>query len=433
MDEGRSTPTARLAVMMLLQYAVWGAWLPVAARYLSAAPEAGGLGFSGDQIGLILGLAGSIGAVAAPFIAGQVADRLFRAEHALAGLLVAGAVVQWTLAGRTTYEDWLWLSILYSVLYMPTLALSNSIAFAHVRDANREFPKIRVWGTLGWIAASWTFPMIWLQRDLVVGSMPPFLTGPEVEGATARLADALRFSAMLSAAYAIVALRLPATPPRRGASLAFAAAFRLFSRPSFAVLVVASLAISTIHNVYFMQGPQYLTEIGLGVSQIGPAMTIGQFSEILVMAALGLILAKFGFRIVLTIGAAAYFARYAIWQAMDLAPTLLVASLALHGVCYACFFATAFIYVDRLATPDIRHSAQTVFGIVILGGGPVLGGMLSGRLEAHYRAMDGARYFEGLWWVLALIGLATAVLTLLFFRDEARAPEAMPVPEPVPR
>jgi hypothetical protein len=116
--------------MMFLQYAVWGAWLPVAARYLSASTAEGGLGFSGTQIGLILGLAGSIGAMASPFIAGQVADRWFSTERFLAVLLAVGGVIKWVTASQTSYTAWLWLSILYSVVYMPTLALSNSMAFA---------------------------------------------------------------------------------------------------------------------------------------------------------------------------------------------------------------------------------------------------------------------------------------------------------------
>ena len=140
---------------MFLQYALWGAWLPVTARYLSASVTEGGLGFSGSQIGMILGLAGSIGAIAAPFIAGQIADRYFSTEKILAFLVSFGGIVKWYTATQTDYHSWLLLSILYSVLYMPTLALSNSITFAHINDQENDFPKIRIWGTIGWIVASW--------------------------------------------------------------------------------------------------------------------------------------------------------------------------------------------------------------------------------------------------------------------------------------
>ncbi len=407
----------RLSLMMFLQYAVWGAWLPVAARYLSAPVTDGGLGFTGGQIGLILGLAGSIGAVASPFIAGQLADRYFATERFLAVLLVLGGIIKWVTATQTGYEAWLWLSIAYSVVYMPTLALSNSMAFANLTDRDRQFPMVRVWGTIGWIAVSWIFPMIYLQTGLSFSWMPPFLTGPEVADATARLADSLKFSAIISFGYAAFCLTLPHTPPKKDAAepLAFAKAFGMFRERSFAILVLVSLPISVIHQIYFLQTGPFFSSLGVLDSQIGPAMTIGQFSEILVMAGLGWMLAKLGFRTVISIGALAYFVRYLIWSMTDLPVPLLIGSQFLHGICYACFFAASFIYVDRIAPADIRHSAQTVFGILILGGGPVLGGMLSGYLQALYTVGDAVDY-GALWRVVALIGLAAAVLFAALFR-----------------
>lgn len=410
----------RLSLMMFLQYAVWGAWLPLAARYLTASPGEGGLGFTGVQVGTILGVAGSIGAVASPFIAGQFADRYFSTERFLAILLAAGGVVKWITASQTSFQAWLILSIAYSVAYMPTLALSNSMAFSHLTDQSRQFGKVRVWGTIGWIAASWIFPMIYLQTDLRLQWMPPFLVGPEAPDVTARLADSLRFSALISWGYALFCLALPHTPPRRGGvePLAFAKAFRLLRERSFAVLVAASLPISVIHQVYFLQTPPFFSSLGLLDSQIGPAMTIGQFSEIAIMALLGLMLARLGFRNVIAIGALAYFARYTVWSfPAELPVWVLVASQFLHGICYACFFAAAYIYTDRVAPPDVRHSAQTVFGILILGGGPVLGGMLSGWLSDSYAQTGGVIDYGDLWRVVSFIGLAAAAFFWLLFRE----------------
>jgi MFS family permease len=203
--------------------------------------------------------------------------------------------------------------------------------------------------------------------------------------------------------------------------LAFAKAFALLRERSFAVLVAVSLPISVIHQIYFLQTSPFLSNLGLLDSQIGPAMTIGQVSEILVMAVLGAFLARFGFRTVITVGALAYFVRYTIWSVPDLLPVpLLVASQALHGVCYACFFAAAYIYTDRVAPPDVRHSAQTVFGILILGGGPVLGGTLSGLLQARYTLADGTVDFGALWRVVALLGLASAIAFVTLFREARR-------------
>ena len=414
----------RLSLMMLFQYAVWGFWLPVLARYLQAAPAEGGLGFTPGQVGWILGLAGSIGAVTAPFVAGQFADRYFSTERFLAVLLLLGGVVKIVTAYQTSFGAWLLLSILYSVIYTPTLALTNSLAFAHLDDPGRQFPFVRVWGTIGWIAASWLFPLVWLLTQVRFQALPPFYAGEEVADATHRLADSLIFSGVTSIGYAGFALFLPHTPPRREATekLAFAKAFRMFRRRSFAVLVAASLPIAVIHQIYFMQTAPFFSDVlGLKDSQIGPAMTIGQFAEIAVMAGVGLLLARLGTRWVIALGAFAYFLRYAIFAMVSLPAGVIIASQALHGLCYACFFAVAYIYVDRLAEPDVRHSAQTVFGIIILGVGPVLAAPFLGLLADLFAASDGSLDYAALWRTLAAIGLLTAIGFAALFRDETVA------------
>ena len=410
---------SRFGAMMFLQYALWGAWLPVTARYLSASISDGGLGFSGSQIGMILGLAGSIGAIAAPFIAGQIADRYFSTERILAFLVTAGGIVKWITASQTDYQSWLVLSIIYSLLYMPTLALSNSITFAHIDDQENDFPKIRVWGTIGWIAASWAFPMIWLQTDLQLQWMPPFIVGAEVPNVTSRLADALKFSGIISISYGAFCFLLPHTPPKRDAveKLAFKKAFDLFQYSSFTVLVIASLAVSIIHQIYFLQTGPFLSHIGIPDSQIGPAMTIGQFAEILTMAYLGLFLKRLGFKKVITVGIAAYFLRYAIFGTTLLPVWIMVVSQAFHGFCYAFFFAAAYIYVDKMADEDVRHSAQTVFGIIILGGGPVIGGWLSGYLQNMY-TVENVFSFSNFWYTMSAIGLVTMISFFMLFQEQ---------------
>ena len=410
---------SRLGTMMFLQYALWGAWLPVTARYLSAGVAEGGLGFSGSEIGMILGLAGSIGAMAAPFIAGQIADRYFSTERILAALVIIGGVVKWITAYQTDYSAWLVLSIIYSVVYMPTLALSNSITFAHMKDPDSDFPKIRVWGTIGWIAASWAFPMIWLQTDLNFQWMPPFIVGPEVANVTSRLADALIFSGVISVTYGLFCFMLPNTPPKKDAveKLAFKKAFALFNQTSFTILVVASLTVSIIHQIYFLQTGPFLSSIGLKDSQIGPAMTVGQFAEIAAMAYLGFFLKRFGFRKVIFLGVLAYAARYAVFGTVTLPIWIMVVSQAFHGICYAFFFAGAYIYVDKIADEDVRHSAQTVFGMIILGGGPVIGGWLSGYLQETF-TQAGLFDYSLFWYTLSAVGFVTALFFGFMFREQ---------------
>ena len=415
------TKNSRLGTMMFLQYALWGAWLPVTARYLSASVSDGGLGFTGSQIGMILGLAGSIGAIAVPFIAGQIADRYFSTERILAFLVTTGGIVKWYTSVQTDYHSWLVLSIVYSVLYMPTLALSNSITFAHIDDQENDFPKIRVWGTIGWIVASWAFPMIWLQTDLQLQSMPPFIVGAEVPDVTARLADALKFSGGISILYGAFCFLLPSTPPKKDATerLAFKKAFELFQYSSFTILVLSSLAVSIIHQIYFLQTGPFLSHIGIPDSQIGPAMTIGQFAEILTMAYLGYFLKRLGFKKVITIGIAAYCLRYAIFGTELFPVWVMIASQAFHGFCYAFFFAAAYVYVDKIAEEDVRHSAQTVFRIIILGGGPVIGGWLSGFLQSHY-TINGAFDYSNFWYTLSAIGLVATTVFYFSFKEQTQ-------------
>ncbi|MEM6701608.1 MAG: MFS transporter [Acidobacteriota bacterium] len=425
--------TSRLATMMFLQYAIWGVWLPILSRYLQASPAEGGLGFTPYQVGLIGGVGGAIGAVTAPFLAGQFADRYFPTEKFLAFLLFAGGAVKFFTAYQTTFTAWLVLSMVYSVLFMPTLALTNSLSFAHLDDPERRFPLVRVWGTVGWIAASWIFPLVWLLKDVGFQALPPFYSGTEVPDAVSRLVDALKWSGAGAMIYAVFAFFcLPHTPPKRDGveKLAFAKAFGLLTKPSFLILVLASLPIAVIHQIYFIQtGPYFGDVLGLGASQIGPAMTIGQFAEIAVMVLTGWLLKRLGFRWVVTLGALAYFLRYAIFASTFLPTSVIVASQAIHGLCYACFFAAAFIYVDRIAPEDVRHSAQTVFGIIILGVGPVLSSYVLGGLEGILPHDSWPIDYPRLWAVLSGVGLVTAIFFALFFRDASES-EAVLESEP---
>ena len=417
--------TLRLSIMMFLQWGMFGMWAPLAAAFISAATTEGGLGFTQYQLGWILGISGSIGALAAPFVAGQIADRYFSTERLMAVLLIVGGVLWWIMSGQTTYAAWLALSITGSLALAPTMALSNSLAFAHMSDSTKQFPVVRVWGTIGWIVTGWVFSWVWLQHDLGWTSMPPFLAGTKHVDATARMVDSLKAAAIVAFVYAAYCLTLPNTPPKREAAekLAFWKAFRLFRRPSFLVLMVAAVPIACIHNIFFMQTSPYLKGLGLGEHNIGPAMSIGQITEIVMVVFLGWLIKRLGMRAVLTIGGAAYLMRFLFLGSTWLPMWAIVLSLGFHGICFACYYAAAFIYVDRLADEDIRHTAQTLFGILI-SIGPVIGGWLNGFLAGLFTPEGGSLDYMKFWYVIAAIGAVATLVLGIFFRDET--------PEPAP-
>ena len=407
---GYETPVARsgvfsrnsilLAVMMFLQYAVWGLWLLLLPAYLIAAPDRGGLGFTETQKNLILGLAGALGAVTAPFIGGQLADRYMNAERALGGLLLIGGFVNFGLAYTHSYFPFLLLSLLYSVLYMPTLSLTNSVAFQNLSDPAKQFPPIRTFGTIGWAVSAAAFPAIWLGTG-----------NPAVD--TARIADSLRVSGALSILYGLYCFfLLPKTPPKPSAEkLAFKKAFGLFRQPGFLVVSLLALPIAVIHMAFFFKFTPYLTDaVKIPLKWTGLVGSIGQYSEIFFLAILGLLLKRLGFKAVLILGTLAFALRFGVFGLIQ--PWWLMATAqALHGMCYAFFYAAAFIYVETVAPADVKHSAQTVFGLIILGVGPVLASIYSSIAPADYRTF---------WWLEAGIALAVALILLVAFREDVK-------------
>lgn len=422
----RTTPWlgTRLSLMMFLQYAVWGVWLPYLANYLQGPVADGGLGFSGAQVGWILGLAGSIGAVTAPSLAGQIADRFVNAEIYLGILLIVGGVIKYLTYYAHDYGTFLLLSIAYSIAYMPTLALTNSIAFAHLDRPEKQFPPIRLWGTIGWIVASNVFPLLWLQSDLRPTWLPPFVTGQMKPDATALMGDCLRVSGVMAVLYGLWAMwALPRTPPKREAEhpLALLRAFGLLEHAGFLVVTLAALPISMIHQVYFIRTGPFLEAIGFRLAHVGPVMSIGQFSEIFFLAMLGYLLSRLGYRWTLVLGGLAYTLRFAVFAIGTPETRALVAAAnALHGLCYGCFFAGAFLYVERVAPEDVRHSAQTVFGIIILGVGPVLAGLYNDRILGIFERTGGLIDYSSIWWVQTAVAAITTFFVAVCFRPTER-------------
>jgi len=417
---------ARLRIMMFMEYASRGVWIPIAGRFLSAKKDQGGLNFTENEIGYTLGVALAIGALCSPFIAASLADRRFATQKVMAVLLILGGVTQLVTGYQTSFAAWFGLSIVYAILFVPTMSLSNSLAMSHLDDPKQQYPGVRVWGTIGWIAVSWVFPMIWLQTELKFQWLPPFFTGVDVPMKMERMIDSVKVAGIIAITYgAFCWYLLPNTVPKAKArSLALWSTFRIYGQRSMAILLISTLIVGTVHTLYFVQAGKFLAAIGLGDAYIMPAMSIGQFAEIGAMAVLGLLLRRIGFRNVMLIGAGCYVLRYLIFALHAFLPlSVIVASQALHGLCFACFYAAGFIYVDRMAPADAKHSTQTIFGLMCFGIGPLAGGMLTGSL-AKWCTTDTVLNYSQFWLAAAAIGLAGFALLAVQFRDESAADPA---------
>jgi len=379
----------RLSLMMFLQYAIWGAWLPILYPFLS-----GHRGFKPEQIGTMFAV-GAVGSIVAPFIAGQVADRYFSTEKFLGISHIVGGLLVWQLSEITTYSGFLWFSLAYSLIYSPTLSLTNSISFHHLPDRDKDFGKVRLWGTIGWIAVG-----IGIGQWLLHTYTPEGATGEALEKARfGGMADAFRLSAVLGIALGAYCFTLPHTPPDRTkkTNATFAAIGEVRRQPLLTLFLLA-VPVSCIHQFYFVHTSgflgQYQTKATGLVDSInsifgvggGGLMTIGQMSEILVLAAIPLVAKSLSRKSLLTIGLAAYAARMALFayvgpisQATGIAEVpILMVGVALHGLCFGCFIFVSFLVIDENTTPDVRASAQTLFGLVIFGIGIIVGSQVAG-------------------------------------------------------
>lgn len=356
----------RLSVMMFLQYMVWGSWYPVLSTYMER------LGFSGDQMGIIYSLL-PIGCMVAPFAAGQLADRYVATEKLIAVLHLVGGILLCATASVTSYGSMFLLMLMWSLVYAPTLALTNSITFHHLPDAENKFGLVRVFGTLGWIAVG-----------LLLTALRKIW--PEIEGLPGLGgADSLWLGGFLSLALGLFCFVLPHTPPARtgGSPWAFLSAFKLLRDPSFALFIAIAFVVATELMFYYVLTAPFLQTINISSANIPAVMTIAQAAEIGTMLALPWMLKHWGIRRTMALGILAWPIRYAVFAYGE--PTwLVVAALTLHGLCYVCFFVVSFIYVNSVAPPDIRASAQAFITFVTLGAGMFVGSRFAGRIRDYF-------------------------------------------------
>jgi nucleoside transporter len=391
-----SSVRVKLSTLMFLQYFVWGAWSVTTGTWLGET-----LHFTGEQIGLAFGTT-AIAAMISPFFVGMVADRFFSTERILAVLHIVGAGVLFLASRQVSFGPFYSVLLVYALCFMPTLALSNSISFRQMQNPEREFPRVRVLGTIGWIVAG-----------LFVGSL-----GLEAT------ATPMRLAAAGSLVLGLFCFALPHTPPAKSAGASVRDilgldALKLLGERSFAVFVLGSFLICIPLQFYYAFANPFLNEIG--VTNAAGKMTLGQMSEIGFMVVMPWFFRRLGVKWMLLVGMAAWTARYALFGLGDATSGMwmLYAGILLHGICYDFFFVTGQIYVDSKAPADLRAAAQGLIAFVTLGFGMLIGSWLSGRVVDRYAVASGGHAWNEIWMVPAFGAGVVLVLFSLFFRAPA--------------
>jgi MFS family permease len=441
---------AKLFAMMVLQFFIWGAWLPLIFGYLPS------LGFSAEKppaqlegfFNLLPGFlqvlfseqamilnAFPIAAIVGMFFSNQFADRNFAAQRFLSFSHVVGGLAILGCGFTKSFWPFYGLMLLHCLLYVPTISITNSIAFANMKDAQKEFGIIRMGGTIGWILAAWPFVFIFVDWSKVpalseagftgwIGAVfgNP-LTGDAAKGLTRWTYVVAGVASML---LALLSLTLPHTPPKKAGeggaqSLAWLEAVKLLKHPFVLILWIVTFADSFVHNCYFNWTGQFLGAtpeaggVGIEARWIMPIMSIGQVAEILTMFILGATLVKLGWKTTMVIGILGHAARFAVYAFFPQSASFIITVQVLHGVCYAFFFATVYIFVDAYFPKDVRSSAQGLFNVMVLGLGALVANSICPFLLQNKFTDDGVVDFKGLFLVPCFVALAAAVVLAIAF------------------
>ncbi len=387
----------RLSAMIFLEYFIWGAWYVTMGSYLLQ-----NLKFGGEQVGLAYG-ATAIAAMISPFFIGYIADRFVATEKMLAILHLLGGVAMWFASGQTSFSNFYPTLILYTLTYMPTLALTNSLAFHHISNPAKDFPGLRVWGTIGWILAGLLVSFMKIETT----AMPFKITAA---------------AAILMGVYCFT---LPKTPPQPKAGkisigdiLGFEA-FSMFKDRNFSVLVVASFLVCIPLFFYYSFCNAFLNEIG--VTNAAGKMTFGQMSEILFMIAMPFFFRRLGVKKMIAVGILAWVLRYVLFAFgnNESAVWMLYFGIILHGICYDFFFVTGQIYVDEKAPNHIRGAAQGLITFATQGIGAFIGTYIAGRtVDAFKNSGLETHDWQSVWLVPAVMAVAVFLGFWLLFKEK---------------
>ncbi len=392
---------AQLSVMMFLQFFVWGAWFVTLGTYLFK------IGFTGGQVGNTY-LMNNIAAIIAPFFVGMIADRYFASQKVMGTLHLLGGVFMFLATGIKDPATLIPTLLLYNLCYMPTLALVNAVSFNQMDNPGAQFPKVRVWGTIGWIVAGLviTFGLSSMTAEVEASDTP------------------MKMAAIASIILGLYSFTLPNTPPQNiGKNVSVGEvlglkALRLLKEKNFLIFVMCSLLISIPLAFYYNFTNPFLNE--LGMEGVAAKQSMGQMSEVIFMVLMPLFFARLGVKKMLLVGMLAWVVRYAFFANgnMDSGAWMLYAGILLHGICYDFFFVTGQIYVDKKASSDIRASAQGFIALITYGVGIGLGSWLSGQIVEAYSTtvvVDAVEKVTRNWPMIWLIPCAFAVFISFLF------------------
>lgn len=395
------TTRIQLSALMFLEFFIWGAWYVTMGTYLDKVLHASGL-----QVGAAYS-AMAIATIISPFFVGMIADRFFAAQKVLGVLHLAGAALLYELTTISNPDTFYWVLLVYSLLYAPTLALANSVAFRQMKDPGKEFASIRVLGTIGWIATGWLLDKVFRIS-------------------TDQLGFTFKMAAVASAVLGLLSFFLPDTPPKaRGSKSTFAQilgadAFVLFKDRSFTIFFIASILICIPLSFYYSLTNLFLTETGM--QNVTSNMTFGQFSEAFFILLIPFFFRRLGVKWMIALGMMAWTLRFLCFGFGNAGAGewMLFAGIILHGVCFDFFFVTGQIYTDSKAGVKIQSSAQGMITMATYGIGMWIGTLLSGYVKDRY-TIEKISDWKSIWMVPAGIAFGVLILFTLFFTDNKRS------------
>ena len=397
---------AQLSFMMFLEFFIWGGWFVTLGTFLGDNLKA-----TGGEIAIAFSTQ-SWGAIIAPFIIGLIADRYFNAERILAVLHAIGAILMYQMYSAIDFASFYPFVLGYMIIYMPTLALVNSISFNQMKDPAKEFSLVRVFGTIGWIVAGLIISYVFLWDS------------PEARG-QGMLKNTFLMVSIASAVLGIFSLTLPKTPPSADRSEKISIsnilgldALKLLKDRNFLIFFISSILICIPLAFYYQNANPFLAEIGMN-NPTGK-MTIGQASEVLFMLLLPFFFKRFGFKLTIVAGMLAWTIRYFLFaygNAGDLA-FMLILGIALHGICYDFFFVSGQIYTDSKAGEKFKSAAQGLITLATYGLGMLIGFWVAGKVSDMYLFAEGGHNWTGILTFPAIFALGVMVLFVIFFKNE---------------